>query len=99
VRAARLFGVNLPDIEDEPAARRIFGDFVLDGSASVRELCAFYGLAPPEHAGTLAQWIEARLQRPPVVGDGFDWSSAHFSVRQMEGAKVTRVGLSLPQPD
>ena len=95
VRAARLFGVNLPDVEDEPAARRIFGDFVLDGSAPVRELCAFYGLALPDHDGSLAQWIEQQLRRPPVVGDGLDWSGAHFSVRQMDGARVLRVGLSL----
>jgi len=96
-RAAHFFGVNLPDAEDEPAARRIFGDFVLDGSAPVRELCTFYGLALPEHQGTLAEWIEARLQRPPVVGDGLDWSGAHFSVRQMDGARVRRVGLSLAE--
>ena len=40
--------------------------------------------------------------RLPIWGDallnGLDWSGAHFSVRQMDGAKVTRVGLSLPQP-
>jgi cell volume regulation protein A len=95
VGAARLFGVNLPDAADEPAARRVFGDFVLDGSAPVRELCTFYGLALPDHEGTLAQWLEAKLQRPPVVGDGVDWSGAHFSVRQMDGARVLRVGLSL----
>lgn len=98
VRAARLFGVNLPDVEDEPAVRRVYGDFVLDGSAPVRELCAFYGLTMPEHDGTLAQWLESRLQRPPVVGDGIDWSGAHFAVRQMDGARVMRVGLSLGAP-
>ena len=95
VHAARVFGVNLPDAEDEPAARRVFGDFVLDGATPVRELCEFYGLALPDHAGTLAQWIEARLKRPPVVGDGLDWGGAHFAVRQMDGARVQRVGLSL----
>jgi cell volume regulation protein A len=95
VHAARVFGVNLPDVEDEPAARRVFGDFVLDGATPVRELCEFYGLALPDHAGTLAQWIEARLKRPPVVGDGLDWGGAHFAVRQMDGARVRRVGLSL----
>jgi len=95
VRAARLFGVNLPDVEDEPAARRVFGDFVLDGATPVRALCEFYGLALPDHEGTLAQWIEARLKRPPVVGDGLDWGGAHFAVRQMDGARVLRVGLSL----
>jgi cell volume regulation protein A len=98
VRAARLFGVNLPDAADEPAARRLFGDFVLDGSAPVQDLCLFYGLDVPEHPGTLAQWIETRLRRPPVVGDRLDWSGASFSVRQMDGAQVLRVGLSLGAP-
>ena len=98
VRVAHLFGVNLPDAADEPAARRLFGDFVLDGSAPARELCAFYGLELPEHPGTLAQWIQERLRRPPVVGDRLAWSGASFSVRQMEGAQVLRVGLSLGAP-
>jgi cell volume regulation protein A len=98
VRAAHLFGVNLPDAADEPAARRLFGDFVIDGHAPVRELCAFYGLELPDHPGTLAQWIEVQLRRPPVVGDRLAWSGAHFSVRQMEGAQVLRVGLSLGPP-
>lgn len=98
VRAAHLFGVNLPDAADEPAARRLFGDFVIDGHAPVRELCAFYGLELPDHPGTLAQWIEVQLRRPPVVGDRLAWGGAHFSVRQMDGSQVLRVGLSLGPP-
>ena len=57
-----------------------------------------YGLELPDHPGTLAQWIEVQLRRPPVVGDRLAWGGAHFSVRQMDGAQVLRVGLSLGPP-
>ncbi len=96
--AARRFGVNLPDADDEPAARRVWGDFVLDGDVPARDVCAFYGLALPPHPGTLAHWLADTLQREPVAGDGVDWDGAHFAVRKMDGARVERVGLMLPPP-
>jgi cell volume regulation protein A len=96
--AARFFGVNLPDQADEQGQRQVFGDFALDPSASVADLCAFYGLAVPDSAAPLADWLEQELKRPPVVGDGVDWAGAHFSVRGMDGPRITKVGLSLPPP-
>lgn len=94
--SARLFGVNLPDAGDEGAVRRVFGDFPLEGHAAAADVCAFYGLPDPgADAGTVAQWITAQLRRPPVAGDGIDWGHAHFAVRQMDGAQVSRVGLLL----
>jgi cell volume regulation protein A len=98
VPAARFFGVNLPDVEDEQGQRVVFGDFALDPSAPVADLCGFYGLRVPDSDATLADWIERELARPPVVGDGIDWSGAHFAVRGMDGARITSVGLSLPMP-
>jgi cell volume regulation protein A len=98
-RASRLFGVNLPDAADEPAHRRRYGDFVVDAEASAAELCSFYGLPAPPEALTLAAWTEQRLQRPPVVGDRFEWHGAVFSVRGMEGARVVRIGLSVTLPE
>ena len=99
--AARLLRVNLPDVEDEPAARVVFGDFALQPEVPAADVCAFYGLpAPPPDAGTLAQWIERELKRPPVAGDGIDWGHAHFAVRTMDGARMARLGLLLyAQPE
>jgi cell volume regulation protein A len=99
VPAARFFGVNLPDQADEQGQRQVFGDFALDPAAPIADLCAFYGLERPDTEATLAQWVEAELRRPPVVGDGIDWSGAHFSVRAMDGARIVAVGLSLPPSD
>jgi cell volume regulation protein A len=93
VRAARLFGVNLPDAADEPGQRRRYGDFVVEGHVDAAELCRFYDLPPPPEGLTLAAWAVQRLQRPPVVGDRFEWHDAVFSVRGMDGARIVRVGL------
>lgn len=99
VPAARWFGVNLPDEADEQARRVVFGDFALDPSAAVADVCAFYGLQVPDSASSVAGWIEAELARPPVVGDGIDWGGAHFGVRAMDGARITSVGLILARVD
>jgi cell volume regulation protein A len=96
VGAARLCGVNLPDAADEPAARRVFGDFVLEGQVPLVDLCGFYDLPRPNDLGAdeaLADWIARELQRPPVVGDAVALGRARFVVREMDGARVRRVGL------
>lgn len=94
VPAARLFGVNLPDtLADEAGTRRHFGDFALEGDAAAREVCAFYGLAPPAAALTLAEWGQQCLGRAPVVGDWWAWHGARFVVRAMDGARIVRIGL------
>lgn len=97
--AAQRFGVNLPDVADEPAHRAVFGDFVLDGGTPLADLCAFYGLPVPEEGPRdLAAWLAWRLGRPPVVGDTTEWAGAQFSVRLLDGGRITRVGLRLGAP-
>jgi len=95
VWAARLFNVNLPDAQDEPAVRVVFGDFALDARAPVRDICSFYGLPDPGYDGAVADWIARELKRPAVAGDGIDWGHAHFAVRDMDGKRVAQVGLLL----
>ena len=98
--AARRLRVNLPDEDDTPAQRLVFGDFALDGATAVADVCAFYGLAEPPHADwPLQRWIGHALQRPPVVGDHVALGAAQLSVRAMDGARVLVVGLRLPVGD
>jgi cell volume regulation protein A len=97
--AARRLGVNLPDDTDEPRLRAVFGDFALAGSATVADVCQFYGLtAPPGADGPLSSWMTDALQRPPVVGDRVRLGPVDLSVRAMEGPHVSLVGLKLAQP-
>ena len=96
-RAARLFRVNLPDVDDEPGRREVYGDFVLDPLVPVGELFDFYGLEAPtaESGRSLADWLEARIGRPPVIGDSVRWGAARVAVRAMDHGRITQVGLKL----
>lgn len=94
--SARRLGVTLPDPEDTALARLVYGDFVLDASTSLDNLCAFYGLpVPADSTQDIASWLLNELQRPPVVGDSMLLGQAEVSVREMAGNRITRVGIKL----
>lgn len=95
--SARLLGVNLPEADDERATRKVFGDFEFDAEAEPAALCGFYALPepPPGAPPTLGGWLAKAIGRPPVVGDMIEHGSAELSVRAMDGARITRVGLKL----
>ncbi len=100
--AARALGLNLPQDNDAAGRRALYGDFALDGSAPLADVCAFYGLPAPRGAApgeSLERWIAQALNRPPVVGDRVTLGGAQLSVRAMDGARVLIVGLRLPESD
>lgn len=93
---ARWLGVTLPDPGDAAQARLVFGDFVLDAATPMETLCAFYGLpVPADSTLAVADWLQAELNRPAVVGDGALLGQAEVSVRTMVGERITRVGIKL----
>lgn len=95
--AGRRFGVALPDRDDEARTRAVFGDFVLDGHQPTGLLCEFYGLpAVPDAHLPLAEWVAQHLGRPAVVGDRVPLGEAILSVREMDGPRIRRLGLSIP---
>lgn len=95
-RAARLLGVALPDPDDETHMRAVFRDFSLDPDTPVGDVCNFYSLPMPAQASTpLGDWMAAELNRPPVVGDSVRHGGATFVVRELQGNKISRVGLGL----
>ncbi|MGS5088313.1 potassium/proton antiporter [Hydrogenophaga sp. A37] len=94
--SARWLGVALPDPKDEQGHREVFGDFVIDASTPMDSLCGFYGLPMPAAPQTdVATWLRIEINRPPVVGDGALLGAAELSVRQMDGDRITRVGIRL----
>jgi len=93
---ARRLGVALPDPGDESHMRAVFQDFSLDPSTPVGDVCSFYGLPmPTQQSMPLGEWIAAELDRPPVVGDSVRRGSATFVVRELQGSKISRVGLGI----
>jgi NhaP-type Na+/H+ and K+/H+ antiporter len=63
----------------------------------VVEVCAFYGLPPPEDASLpVAEWMERAIGRPPVVGDAVPLGTAVLAVRGLEpDGRIAGVGLGL----
>jgi cell volume regulation protein A len=96
---AHRMGVVLPDQNDTSAVRATFGDFVLQASTRVADLCEIYGLQPPPDANLcMDAWLAKAVMRPVVVGDQVTLDGAKLSVRTMSGGVVTSVGLKLPSP-
>ncbi len=77
--------------------RAFFGTFTFDGDALMRDIAAVYGLtlSPGESEMTLAEFVSLRVGGHPVVGDDVDWHGIHWVVSEMDGNRITRVGLRL----
>ncbi|MFP5306436.1 MAG: potassium/proton antiporter, partial [Gammaproteobacteria bacterium] len=81
----------------DPAARRYFGEFVVDPLARVEELCQAYGLTAPaaERGRTLAEAMRMHLPHP-VVGDRLRLGELQLVVRRVDGDRPVEIGLRLP---
>ncbi|MGE0080429.1 MAG: potassium/proton antiporter [Thiohalomonadaceae bacterium] len=92
----RLFGQAGGSLEQ--AERQFFGEFVLDGEARVADVAAVYALDLPAADGqTLSDFLAVRFNRRQVVGDRVRIGGVEFVVREVEGERVTKVGLKLPR--
>jgi len=93
----RLF-VAVPETE-RLSERAFFGEFVLDGSARLSDLCAFYGLKVAREEGslTLDALIRRELNAHPVIGDRLPIGAVELVVCAVDEDRVTQVGLKLPR--
>lgn len=85
------------DIPDRLSERSVFGEFVLNGNAQLGALAMAYGVAvPTEESGqTLEDFLRSHLRAVPVVGDAVGVGTVTLVVREMNGDRITRVGLKL----
>jgi cell volume regulation protein A len=93
----RLFAGETPvDVED----RALFGDLVLDGTVTVRELASAYGLSPRDESEdrSLADLFAATFGSAVEVGDRLALDAVELVVREADGGRATRVGLVLDPP-
>ena len=94
--SARRLGVTLPDLDDVAEARQVFGDFVINATTPLLEICTFYDLpVPSESDQSAGQWLREELDRPPVVGDSATLGKAELSVRSMNGQRIQQIGIKL----
>ena len=82
--------------------RQFFGDFILEGSATLGDIAAFYGFdAPSEMAGmTLAEFFIKQFGSYPDIGDKTEWHGLTWVVAEIDNGWIQKVGLRLPElPD
>jgi len=79
---------------------RFFGDFILRGDVELRELAPLYGLDLSNQDGemTLGAFMAMRIGGKPVLGDHFEWSGLVWTVAELEGNDVLKVGVKPAAP-
>lgn len=85
------------EVPERLSERSVFGEFVLNGDAEIGAVAMAYGVPVPEvECGkTLEDFVRCRLKAAPVVGDTVDLGRIRLVIREMEGNRITRVGLKL----
>jgi potassium/hydrogen antiporter len=93
----RLFDPrHVPDRLEE---HRFYGDFVLDGAASLADVADVYGLPvhPAHRKNTLAEYLAIAFHGRAVPGDRTALGKAELVVREVEDGRITKVGLRVRQ--
>jgi potassium/hydrogen antiporter len=88
-----LFGEQAED----PGNPASFGEFAFDGGLPAGKLAEFYDLPVPdeEKAASLADFVQARLGRQALVGDRIRVGEIGLVVREMQGERISQVGIEL----
>ncbi len=81
------------------ATQREDGSWLFDGRIPLDEVAEHLGIAafPSANYRTLAGFINARLGHIPRVAEAFEWSGRRFEVVDMDGNRVDRVLVDLPE--
>jgi potassium/hydrogen antiporter len=89
----RLFGARAPD----HARDEVYGEFTFDATLPANVLATLYGIpiTPGEAALPLGEVLLQHLDRLPVVGDRVRLGEVELVVREMDGDRITRVGIEL----
>ena len=73
------------------------GEFVLESSVRLGEVCSLYGVPfePVYHDRTLAEFMNMRLGQNVVVGDRVKIGDIELVVRALRKEKISKVGLEI----
>jgi cell volume regulation protein A len=73
------------------------GEFVLEASVRLGEVCSLYGVPfePVYHDRTLAEFMNMRLGQNVVVGDRVKIGDIELVVRALRKEKISKVGLEI----
>lgn len=72
-----------------------FGDFIIQGDAELRDLAMLYSLDMKgyEEHKTLGDLMTQMVGGKPVVGDKSEWSGMLWTIAEVEGNRVRKIGV------
>jgi cell volume regulation protein A len=72
-----------------------FGDFIIQGDAELNDLAMLYRLDMKgyEQHKTLGELITHMVGGKPVVGDKSEWSGMLWTIAEVEGNTVRKIGV------
>ena len=75
----------------------MFGGFTFASEVLLGRVAAFYGFSIPEgeNGTSLADFVPARLQGKPKLGDHIGFTDKKLVIQEMDGEQITKVGLEL----
>lgn len=80
-------------LAEEPALTEAAA-LLLEGSTTVRELEEFDLRVPRDGSfETLAGFVLSRLQKIPVIGEGFDFEGHRYTVAEMDGLRIGKIKI------
>ncbi len=74
---------------------RFFGDFILQADARLGDIALLYNLNIRDDKAdlSLAQFFSHRLSSQPVLGDHIRWQGMIWTVAEMDGKHISKIGL------
>lgn len=77
---------------------RFFGDFILEADAPLDAISQLYGLNLDETIDktlSLGHFVIQLLGGEPVIGDHIEWDGLTWTIAEMEGNRVSKVGVRI----
>ncbi|KAB7897666.1 potassium/proton antiporter [Rouxiella sp. S1S-2] len=77
---------------------RFFGDFILEADAPLEAISQLYGLNLDEAIDktlSLGHFVIQLLGGEPVIGDHIEWDGLTWTIAEMEGKRVSKVGVRI----
>lgn len=77
---------------------RFFGDFILQSDARLSDISQVYGLNLQEGVDeqqTLGQFVIKLIGGEPVVGDQVEWDGLTWTIAEMDGNAISKIGVKI----
>ncbi|MEB6335620.1 potassium/proton antiporter [Serratia rhizosphaerae] len=77
---------------------RFFGDFILQSDARLSDISQVYGLNLQDDIDeqqTLGQFVIQMIGGEPVVGDQVEWDGLTWTIAEMDGNAVSKIGVKI----